>query len=168
MQKILYYKTVDSPVGKLRLIASDKGLAAVLFHGGHGSKVKAGGAMEHKERHPVLLMAQKQLKEYFAGKRTDFDLPFDMSGSVFQIKAWRALQTIPYGKTISYGEQARRLGDVKKARAVGMANGRNPLCIVVPCHRVIGATGALTGFGGGLKIKEYLLNLENGGQRKSA
>lgn len=154
--QLLYQKTIDSPVGKLTLRASDKGLSEVIFPGSKGHKIAAVESPEH----PVLRKAEKQLAEYFAGKRTDFDLPLDMHGSVFQIKAWRALQQIPYGKTISYGQQAGLLGDAKKARAVGAANGRNPIAIVVPCHRVIGASGALTGFGGGLKTKEFLLALE--------
>lgn len=160
LQRILYYKTISSPVGSLRLIASDKGLCAILFHGGRNSKVVYEGAIEQSDDHPILKKAEKQLAQYFAGKRKDFDLPLDIKGTIFQLKAWRELQKIPYGKTISYGEQARRVGDVNKARAVGMANGRNPICIVVPCHRVIGASGALTGFGGGLKTKEFLLKLE--------
>ncbi|MDE3059818.1 MAG: methylated-DNA--[protein]-cysteine S-methyltransferase [Pseudomonadota bacterium] len=159
IQQTLYYKTVSSPVGPLRLVASEKGLSAVLFHDGCGSR-RAFGAMEESDQHPLLRVVEKQLAEYFSGKRRAFDLPLDMQGTVFQIKAWRQLQKIPYGETISYGEQAKRLGDAKKARAAGMANGRNPLAIIVPCHRVIGASGDLTGFGGGLKTKQQLLELE--------
>jgi methylated-DNA-[protein]-cysteine S-methyltransferase len=162
LRKTLYYKTITSSVGLLRLIASDKALCAVLFHGGRDSKITTDASLEHDDDHPILCKTEKQLGEYFAGKRKSFDLPLDMKGSVFQIKAWRELQKIPYGQTISYGEQARGLGDSKKARAVGMANGRNPICIIVPCHRVIGASGALTGFGGGLKTKAFLLKLEEG------
>jgi methylated-DNA-[protein]-cysteine S-methyltransferase len=160
-QRILCYKTISSPVGKLRLMASDKGLCAVLFHGGRDKQKDFLGALEQDDNHPILKKAEKQLAEYFAGKRKDFDLPLDPHGTIFQMKAWRELRKIPYGKTISYGEQAKRVGDAKKARAVGMANGRNPICIIVPCHRVIGASGALTGFGGGLKTKQYLLDLES-------
>lgn len=160
MESTYYYKVVASPVGDLKLIASDKALVAVLFNRGRGSKVALVGSLEEKDSHPVLVLAEKQLAEYFSGKRLEFDLPLAPKGTVFQMKAWKQLQKIPYGKTISYGEQAKGLGDQKKARAVGMANGRNPLSIVVPCHRVIGASGSLTGFGGGLKTKEYLLNLE--------
>lgn len=160
LQRVLYHKTIASPVGPLRMLASDKGLCAVLFQGGRNAKVAYDGVLERSEDHPVLKKAEKQMTEYFAGKRKDFDLPLDMKGTVFQLKAWRELQKIPYGQTISYGEQARRVGDVSKARAVGMANGRNPLAIVVPCHRVIGASGDLTGFGGGLKTKQFLLDLE--------
>jgi methylated-DNA-[protein]-cysteine S-methyltransferase len=156
----LYYKTISSPVGPLRLMASDKGLCAVLFDGGRRNKVVFDGGVEQSDDHPILKKAEQQLAEYFAGKRQDFDVPLDVRGSVFQLKAWKELQKIPYGDTISYGEQAKRIGDAKKARAAGMANGRNPICIIVPCHRVIGASGDLTGFGGGLKTKEFLLNLE--------
>lgn len=159
LERTLYYKTVASPVGTLRLIASDKGLSAVLFAGGRSKQI-SDNAMQQDDNHPILKKAEMQLAEYFSGKRKAFDLPLDPKGSVFQLKAWRELQKIPYGQTISYGEQARRVGDAKKARAVGMANGRNPLAIVVPCHRVIGKDGTLTGFGGGIKTKQYLLDLE--------
>lgn len=159
LQHTLYYKTISSPVGALKLVASDKGLCAVLFQHGRDKQLN-GLAMEQDDRHPILEKAEAQLAEYFAGKRKQFDLPLDPQGSVFQLKAWRELTKIPYGQTISYGEQAKRVGDTKKARAVGMANGRNPLAIVIPCHRVIGKDGTLTGFGGGLKTKQYLLDLE--------
>lgn len=108
----------------------------------------------------MLDRAERQLAEYFLGDRREFDLPLEPEGTEFQLSVWQVLRTIPYGETISYGEQARRLGDAKKARAVGGANGKNPLSIVVPCHRVIGASGALTGFGGGVDVKETLLRLE--------
>ncbi len=157
---ILYYKTIESPVGALRLVASDKGLFAVLFHGGRGSKIDIRCKLERSDNQPVIKQAEKQLAEYFSGKRKDFELPLDVQGSVFQQKAWKQLQKIPYGKTISYGEQAKWMGDAKKARAAGMANGRNPLSIVVPCHRVVGSNGSLTGFGGGLKTKQFLIELE--------
>ena len=100
---------------------------------------------------------EKQLSEYFSGKRKDFDIPLAPKGTVFQLMAWRELSKIPYGETISYGEQARRVGDIKKARAVGMANGQNPISIIIPCHRVIGSSGVLTGYAGGLDVKEKLL-----------
>jgi methylated-DNA-[protein]-cysteine S-methyltransferase len=104
----------------------------------------------------------RQLQEYFAGNRRDFDLPLDPVGTEFQQQVWHVLRTIPYGETISYGEQARRLGDVNKSRAVGAANGRNPISIIVPCHRVVGSTGKLTGFAGGLDTKAWLLQHERG------
>jgi len=109
---------------------------------------------------PVLEAAAEQLREYFAGERTSFDLPLALDGTPFQQEAWRALADIPYGETVSYGEQARRLGRPDAVRAVGAANGANPIAIVLPCHRVIGADGSLTGFGGGLETKRRLLDLE--------
>lgn len=154
---ILYYKIITSPVDEFQLIASDKGLRWV--HSKNQFR-EASAELVEDNNHPLLLKAEKQFAEYFAGKRKDFDLKLDMQGTVFQINTWRQLQKIPYGETISYGEQAKRVGDAKKARAVGAANGRNPLMIVVPCHRVIGASGALTGFGGGLPLKKKLLELE--------
>lgn len=168
MISVLYYKTVASPVGALQLVASDKGLCAVLFDNGRYNTLQASGELIEQEAHPLLLKAEKQLAEYFDGKRKGFDVKLDMRGTVFQIKAWRELQKIPYGETISYGEQATRVGDSKKARAVGVANGRNPLAIIVPCHRVIGASGALTGFGGGLPTKQFLLDLERAQAQKRA
>lgn len=145
----VYYKTIASPVGPLTLAASDKGLQAVEFKSGR-----------RNDDHPILKKVARQLAEYFAGSRRDFDIPLDPKGTPFQLKAWRALSKIPYGATISYGEQARRIGDVKKARPIGQANGRNPISIIVPCHRVIGSSGKLTGYGGGLSHKRFLLDLE--------
>ncbi len=113
---------------------------------------------------PLLENAARQLDEYFAGTRRAFDLPLDPVGTEFQRSAWAELSKIPFGETISYGEQARRLGDANKSRAVGAANGRNPISIIVPCHRVVGANGALTGFAAGLDVKEWLLQHERGGQ----
>ena len=154
--QIFYTQTIPSPVGALQLIASDRGLCALLLPRG---RVRPGEGLVEAE-HPILLKAEKQLGEYFAGKRKKFDVKLDMQGTVFQIKAWRELEKIPYGETISYGEQAKRMGDAKKSRAVGMANGRNPIAIIVPCHRVIGSNGSLTGFGGGLHMKQQLIDLE--------
>lgn len=150
----IYYRTIASPVGPLTLSASAAGLRTVEFKNGR-----------RNERHPVLDKAERQLAEYFAGRRTAFDLPLDPQGTPFQLKAWRELSRIPYGATISYGEQAKRIGGARKARPVGQANGRNPIPIIVPCHRVIGASGKLTGYGGGIRIKQFLLHLE---QRHSA
>ncbi|MDX2073551.1 MAG: methylated-DNA--[protein]-cysteine S-methyltransferase [Alphaproteobacteria bacterium] len=166
---MLYEKHIDSPVGTLRIVASDKGLRYVGFEGADGKYAALDGEAEPSETHIMLVRAEKQLAEYFAGKRSAFDLPLELKGTVFQINAWRALQKIPHGETRSYGEQAASMGDVKKARAVGMANNRNPISIIIPCHRVIGSTGALVGYGGGLKRKEWLLALEAAvTQRKSA
>jgi len=160
---MLYEKTIASPVGKLRLVASDKGLRYVGFENTHERHVALEDDIEHSDNHRILLKTEAQLGEYFAGKRNDFDVPLELKGTIFQQKAWRALQKIGYGKTTSYGEQAALAGNPKAARAIGMANNRNPLCIVVPCHRVIGADGALVGYGGGIKRKEWLLGLENAG-----
>jgi methylated-DNA-[protein]-cysteine S-methyltransferase len=142
---------VDTPIGPLGLIASETGLRSVLFH----SKLTPEGSS------PVLGAAARQLEAYFDGDLVTFDLPLEVNGTEFDTQCWRALASIPYGQTVSYGEQARRLGLSREAaRAVGAANGRNPLPIVLPCHRVIGADGSLTGFGGGLHVKRFLLEHE--------
>lgn len=152
------YKIITTPVGRLCLTASDKGVTGLWFESPrHGA---ATADMQENANHPVLLRAEKQLAEYFEGKRKNFDLRLDLRGTVFQLMAWKALQTIPYGQTISYADQAGRVGDAKKARAVGMANNRNPISIIVPCHRVVGKSGSLTGYGGGLDVKEFLLGHE--------
>ena len=143
---------VDSPIGPLGLVASDFALQSVMFH---AERLKADGGS------PVLDEAGRQLDAYFAGELVAFDLPLELDGTDFQQQCWLALATIPYGQTVSYGEQARRLGlGPDSARAVGAANGQNPLPIVLPCHRVIGADGSLTGFGGGLETKRFLLEHE--------
>jgi len=143
---------VDTPIGPLGLAASDSALQSVTFNGGR---------LRPEGRSPVLDEAARQLKAYFEGELVAFDLPLELHGTEFQRQCWRALSTIPYGQTVSYGEQARRLGlGSDKARAVGAANGQNPLPLVLPCHRVIGADGSLTGFGGGLHLKRFLLELE--------
>jgi len=153
-----YHKIIPSPVGKLKLIATDKALVAVLFHDG---ETKTEFPSQPIAKHAVLDTAEKQLAEYFQGRRTTFDLPLEFhQGTDFQKKAWKALTRIPYGETISYRDQAKAIGDVKKARPIGQANGKNPISIIVPCHRVIGSGGSLTGYGGGLSKKEFLLALE--------
>jgi methylated-DNA-[protein]-cysteine S-methyltransferase len=140
---------IDTPIGPLTLVSSDAGLRAVLF---------AGQPAPPGTESPVLDDAARQLRAWFAGERTTFDLPLDLEGATpFQRRAWLALAEIPYATTRSYGEQARRLGAPRAARAVGAANGRNPLPIVLPCHRLVGADGALTGFGGGVGVKRALL-----------
>ncbi len=153
----MVYDYLESPVGRLLLAAADDGLRYVGFELG---------------RHPVwigddwvrdpapLAAARAQLTAYFAGELMEFDLPLAPQGSAFQLGVWAQLRRIPYGATISYGELAQRVGDASAARAVGAANGRNPLPIVVPCHRVIGADGSLTGFGGGIATKKFLLEHE--------
>jgi methylated-DNA-[protein]-cysteine S-methyltransferase len=147
---------IDSPVGRLRLVASDAGLRAILWPDDGPTRVRLDESVDDPG-HAVLAVAVVQLGEYFAGTRTEFDVPLDPVGTDFQRSVWAALRTIPFGTTVSYGEQAERLGDRRKARAVGAANGRNPISIVVPCHRVIGANGTLTGFAGGTEAKAWLL-----------
>jgi methylated-DNA-[protein]-cysteine S-methyltransferase len=142
---------MESPVGRLLLEGDDNGLCRVGFDGL--------GEPTHSVP-PPLREAVRQLKAYFAGELRDFDLSLRMQGTEFQLSVWRALRDIPYGETISYGELARRIGNPKGSRAVGLANGSNPIAIVVPCHRVIGSNGKLTGYGGGLGNKEILLGLE--------
>ena len=154
-----FYKEMDSPVGRLKLVAGDKGLAAILWENDNPNRIRVRTYVESNE-HPILIETERQLKEYFEGKRTSFSLPLDAIGTDFQKKVWDALIKIPYGKTMTYGELAIQLGDIKAVRAVGTANGRNPISIVVPCHRVIGASGELTGFAGGLEAKAFLLSLE--------
>jgi len=152
-------KTIESPVGKLKLVASNEGLVAVLWQNDRPSRVRL-GELVADDRHPILLKAERQLGEYFAGKRKEFSVPLDMRGTPFQKNVWEALLAIPFGETRSYGQLAKQLGNPNATRAVGAANGRNPLSIIVPCHRVIGSTGKLTGFGGGLETKAHLLSLE--------
>lgn len=153
------FKTMPSPVGALTLVASDAGLTAILWENDRPGRVKL-GAMEEAPDHPVLAEAERQIQEYFAGERTSFSVPLDFRGTDFQKSVWAALLTIPFGETRSYGEIARQIGRPGASRAVGAANGRNPLSIIAPCHRVIGTNGALTGFAGGLAAKEALLGME--------
>ena len=156
------YKIVLSPVGKLKLIGSDKGLAAILWEHDNPRRVRVRADVEDNE-HPVLVETQRQLTEYFEGNRKSFRLKLDPMGTKFQNDVWRALLAIPFGETRSYGQLAKQLGNPQAGRAVGAANGRNPISIVIPCHRVIGSSGRLTGFAGGLETKEYLLRLERSG-----
>jgi len=161
-----YYKQIDSPVGALKIVASDAGLAAILWPNDDPARVRLGQPVE-SEMHPVLLETERQLREYFDGRRRTFDLKLDFSGTEFQRKVWSALLTIPYGETRSYLQIARQIGSPDAVRAVGAANGKNPISIVAPCHRVIGSNGKLTGFAGGLETKAFLLALE-GPQRELA
>jgi methylated-DNA-[protein]-cysteine S-methyltransferase len=154
-----FYKFTSTPVGQLTLVASDRGLAAVLWENDRAGRVPL-TLHDEDPAHPTLLAAERQLAEYFAGERRQFDVPFDMRGTPFQRAVWEALLSIPFGETRSYGEIAAQLGRPGAARAVGAANGRNPLSIVAPCHRVIGSTGKLTGFAGGVEVKAALLALE--------
>jgi methylated-DNA-[protein]-cysteine S-methyltransferase len=148
------YTHVDTPIGKLTVVAGGTGIRRILWDGEAPPE-------DAVEGHSDLLdAAVTQIREYFTGNRTTFDLPLDLGGTPFQEKVWRELGSIPFGTTISYGEQARRIGRPQAARAVGAANGRNPVPVVLPCHRVIGSGGALTGFGGGLDTKRTLLRHE--------
>ncbi|MBV9490755.1 MAG: methylated-DNA--[protein]-cysteine S-methyltransferase [Verrucomicrobia bacterium] len=161
------YKVIDSPVGKLKLVASENGLAAILWENDDPHRVRL-TPVEEDTAHSLLVEAEQQLNEYFNGERKSFSLRLDPGGTPFQDRVWQALLSIPFGQTRSYGELAEQLGSAKASRAVGAANGRNPIAIVVPCHRVIGASGELTGFAGGLEIKKRLLALEGeqGGELK--
>lgn len=152
----LSYKEMASPAGRLKLIASATALVAVLWERERRHRVRL-DSMNLDPGHAVLIEAERQLTEYFAGERTAFTLPLEPRGSEFQKKVWQGLTRIPFGKTQSYLELAKAVGAAKAVRAVGAANGKNPLSIVVPCHRVIGANGALTGFAGGLEVKAKLL-----------
>ena len=180
MNPALTRTVVDTPVGPLTVVASEVGLRAVLWPDDDPARVpSASGDGDGDEDpdgdgdpdgdeegdvqaapHPILEQTRRQLGEYFAGERTDFDLPLDPVGTDFQRSAWDALRAIPFGTTVSYGDQAATMGDRNKARAVGAANGRNPISIIVPCHRVVGANGSLTGFAGGTEAKRFLLDHE--------
>lgn len=148
-----------SPVGELCLVAGRKGLVAVLWGEDDYARVRLDRGMA-ASRNAVLEEAERQLREYFSGDRKSFDLPLDFQGTDFQVKVWHALLTIPFGETRSYGEIARQIGQPGASRAVGAANGRNPISIIAPCHRVVGSNGKLTGFAGGLRAKQYLLDHE--------
>jgi methylated-DNA-[protein]-cysteine S-methyltransferase len=157
---IYVFKNIESPVGKLKLIASDAGLAGILWENDRSSRVPHLQDAVENVTHPVLLEVERQMGEYFAGTRKAFDVPLDFVGNAFEKRVWAALLTIPYGQTRTYGQVAKQIGAPTAARAVGRANGRNPVAIIAPCHRVLGANGKLTGFAGGLNTKAYLLNLE--------
>lgn len=154
------FKTLKSPIGTLTLVANDDGLRGLLFENTTIRPEDAFRLIEEDSEHRVLKRAEQQLHEYFAGKRRTFDLPLVLEGTAFQKQVWQNLLDIPYGETVSYGQIAERLGDSRKARPVGGAVGSNPVGIIVPCHRVIGKDGSLTGFGGGLDVKVYLLEHE--------
>ena len=159
------YKLMPSPVGELTLVARDGKLSAILWEVERANRVRLGELHEANES-AVLLETERQLKEYFAGSRHTFDLELDFAGTDFQKQVWQALLTIPFGETRSYSQIAQQIGNPKAVRAVGAANGRNPISIIAPCHRVIGASGTLTGFAGGLEAKQYLLTLEDRSQVK--
>ena len=147
---------IETPVGKLRLVASDKGLTAIDVKATYSRLATKPDGRAQK----ILAETRKQLTQYFAGDRKKFDVPFDLSGTPFQLKAWKTLTRIPYGKTISYGEQAKAMRKTKAFRAVGSANGKNPIPIIIPCHRVIASNGGLGGYSLGLKMKRQLMKLE--------
>jgi len=156
----LVYKIIHSPVGKLKLVASDKALVAVLWENDSPKRVRLGTHVENAT-HPILTETERQLSEYFAGKRERFSIALDLRGTMFQRNVWEALLAIPFGETRSYGDLSRKLGVPHAARAVGAASGRNPISIIVPCHRLVGSTGKLTGFAGGLDAKARLLSMEH-------
>jgi len=149
----IYYSRISSPVGSLLLAVSERGLVALQFS---GRRIPAGWVESEEKIAPFA----RQLEEYFAGRRRQFNLPLDLRGTDFQKRCWRALLKIPYGETRSYADIARAIGKPSAVRAVGLANGQNPIAIIVPCHRVIGSDGSLTGYGGGLENKRRLLELE--------
>jgi methylated-DNA-[protein]-cysteine S-methyltransferase len=153
------FKTVVTPVGSLKLVASDTALIAVLWENDDPKRVRLGPLVEGVD-HPILREAERQLAEYFAGARKSFDLPLDFAGTPFQKRVWAELLNIPFGQTRTYADIAAAIGKPLAFRAVGAANGRNPISIVAPCHRVIGKDGSLTGFAGGLEAKECLLGIE--------
>ena len=155
----LAFMEMPSPVGILKLVATENALVAVLWENENPKRVRLAELIE-QVNHPILLETQKQLREYFAGTRQQFDLPLDFEGTVFQKKVWQALLGIPFGETRSYRDIAEQVGNIKAVRAVGAANGKNPISIIAPCHRVVGVNGKLVGFTGGLNNKEILLGLE--------
>jgi methylated-DNA-[protein]-cysteine S-methyltransferase len=154
---------VASPIGPLTLVAAGGALAGVYMDAQRhlpDTVAQAAPASQDGPDAAPLAAAARQLAEYFAGQRTEFDLPLEMAGTDFQRRVWAALREIPYGETVSYGELARGIGKASASRAVGLANGKNPFAVVVPCHRVVGSDGSLTGYGGGLDRKRFLLALE--------
>lgn len=175
-KKMTYYSHIESPIGKILLIASESHLLAVAMEQQrHGPEIDKSweyrtcpGKPDKTDKDILpLTMAAEQLEEYFSGKRKEFSLPVELKGTEFQRRVWQELSRIPYGESISYGELARRVGSPKASRAVGLANGRNPITIIIPCHRVIGADGRLTGYGGGLPRKKFLLDFEAGIEKKT-
>ena len=159
------YKIMPTVIGKLKLIASDQGLAAILWENDKPSRVRLGTPTEDNN-HPILLKAERELAEYLDGKRKTFTVKLDPAGTPFQNQVWDALKAIPFGETRSYATIAKQIGNIKAVRAVGAAIGRNPISVIVPCHRVIGSSGDLVGFAGGLKTKKFLLARESSGDAK--
>ena len=159
MERTVYYCYASSPIGRL-LLTAERGALTGLFMEPHRHAASPGEDCEENPDAAPLAAARRQLAAFFAGERRDFDLPLAPRGTEFQQRVWQGLQEIPFGATISYGELARRIGNAAACRAVGLANGRNPISIIIPCHRVIGANGTPTGYGGGLSRKVALLNFE--------
>ena len=155
----LSFVYMHTPVGQLKLVAHETALVAVLWQNENPKRVRLAELVEQPD-HPILSAAQQQLSEYFSGTRQQFDLPLDFEGTSFQKQVWQALLAIPYGETRSYKQIAEQLGNPKAVRAVGAANGKNPISIIAPCHRVIGSSGKLVGFAGGLANKDILLKIE--------
>jgi methylated-DNA-[protein]-cysteine S-methyltransferase len=155
---LMTYTSMESPIGPLLLAGAERGLSLVYFVNGRHPKSAPSTWVEDKR---PFKEAIRQLEAYFGGKLKQFELPLVLEGTEFQLLVWRNLQKIPYGETVSYGQLAKRIGSPDAARAVGLANGSNPIPIIIPCHRVIGTNGDLTGFGGGLPIKKKLLALES-------
>lgn len=155
---IFTHRKIKSPVGILHAVSNGNALAALVFDNGWKSFIESEGWSFSDGSDEITGETEKQLAEYFSGNRTEFDIPLYLSGTEFQNQAWKALLKIPFGKTFSYSEQAEKLKNPAAVRAVGAANGKNKICIIVPCHRVIGKNGSLTGFGGGLDIKKQLLD----------
>ncbi|QNO15593.1 methylated-DNA--[protein]-cysteine S-methyltransferase [Alkalicella caledoniensis] len=152
----MYYKIIETPIGKLTLICDDISLTSIAF----GEK-QMSEEFEEKQLHPILVETSRQLSLFFEGKLQEFNIPLNPSGTTFQKAVWDSLKEIPYGKTVSYGDVAKNIGNPKSVRAVGQANNKNPIPIIIPCHRVVGKDGSLVGYGGGLDIKKYLLALED-------
>lgn len=156
-----YQYTIDSPIGPLTLVETDNFISAIYIQNKEKQKKRElNPELCPVKKTPLLCQASQELSEYFQGRRKNFSLPLNPFGTPFQKRCWEALLSIPYGKTCTYKDIAIAIGNEKACRAVGMANHRNPISIVIPCHRVIGSDGSLTGYGGGLPIKEYLLKLE--------
>lgn len=155
------YKLMPSPVGELKLIANDEGLAAILWEDDDPMRIRI-ACDTQDDAHPILAQTAQQLQEYFAGKRKTFTVPLNFIGTPFQKKVWHVMMKIPYGQTRTYGQLAAQINHPTASRAVGAANGKNPISIIGPCHRVIGSSGKLTGYAGGLNIKQQLLQLERG------
>jgi methylated-DNA-[protein]-cysteine S-methyltransferase len=154
----VFYTTLESPVGPLLLAGDSQGLRLVSFESSKHAEPPQAGWKQDKAPFAEVI---RQLRAYFRGERKEFDLPLALEGTEFQLRVWNRLRTIPYGETISYAQLAERIGNPKAVRAVGLANGSNPIPIIIPCHRVIGSDGSLTGFGGGLPTKKMLLELES-------